>query len=59
MGTWRAGRRTYREVSREYTVSLTTWQQLPTWLAIVEWARERFRQEAIYVEVAGVPEILQ
>ncbi len=48
-GTWVAGRRTYRDVNREYTVSLTSWRQLPILLAILDWALERFRQEAIYL----------
>jgi hypothetical protein len=45
-------------VSREYTLTLETWRQLPGWLQIVEAVIERFQQEAIYIEIAGVPEIL-
>ena len=58
VGAWAAGGQVYRDTSREYTVVITSWEQLPAWLSIVRWARERFRQEAIYIEVAGVPEIL-
>ncbi len=57
-GAWRSGGRVYRDVSYQYAVSLTTWDQLPAWLAVVHWAREYFRQEAIYIEVAGVPDII-
>jgi hypothetical protein len=39
-------------------VSLTGWRQLPAWLIVVEWALERFDQEAVYIEVAGIPELL-
>jgi hypothetical protein len=57
-GVWLSGDRTYHGVSREFTVSLTTWRRLPAWLSLVDWVRDTFRQEAIYVEIAGVPEIL-
>lgn len=55
---WQSGERTYRDTSAQYVVSLTSWTQLPEWLLIVRWARTRFRQEAIYVKVAGIPEII-
>jgi hypothetical protein len=57
-GTWQFGGRMYRDRSRRYTVSLTSWMQLPASLELVHWVRGTFRQEAIYVEVAGVPEIV-
>jgi hypothetical protein len=57
-GVWQAGGRVYRDRSREYTVSLTSWLDFPAWLEVVLWAREAFDQQAIYIEVAGVPEIL-
>ena len=58
VGVWQSEGRTYRDVSYRYTVSLASWTALPAWLDMVRWARERFQQEAIYIEVAGVPEIL-
>ena len=58
VGAWQSGGRVYHDRSRQYTVVLASWRQLAAWLAVVEWAREAFRQEAMYVEVAGVPEIL-
>lgn len=57
-GAWRSGGRVYRDESYEYTISLMSWNRLPAWLDVVRWARQRFRQEAIYIEVAGIPEIL-
>jgi len=56
-GVWQAEGRTYRDRSREYTVSLSSWWAPPDWLAAVDWARDHFRQLALYVEVAGIPEI--
>lgn len=50
---------TYTDWTNRYEVALTTWRNLGKWLAVVDWAREAFRQEAMYVEVAGVPEILR
>jgi hypothetical protein len=57
-GAWKAGDHIYRDRSREYTVSLDSWTQLADWLRLVRWAGQRFRQEAIYLEVAGLPEVL-
>ena len=56
-GAWQSGTRTYRDVSRRYVVALESWWQLPAWLEVVDWARVAFRQEALYVRVAGVAEI--
>ncbi len=48
----------YADTSRQYIVALEI-RQMPAWLAIVEWALERFGQQALYVEIAGSPEILK
>lgn len=56
-GAWEAGGRIYRDRSREYSVALLSWWLLPAWLEIVDWARDHFRQVALYIEVAGIPEI--
>jgi hypothetical protein len=58
-GVWQAQGRVYRDLSRQYTVALTSWQQLPAWLEVVLWARSAFRQLAVYIEVGGIPEILE
>ena len=57
-GAWRQGDRLYRDRSAQYVVSLGSWLQLEAWLDVVRWARQEFRQEALYVEVAGIPEII-
>jgi hypothetical protein len=48
----------YLDQQVAYTVALASWRQVPVWLAIVEWALVAYRQEALYVKVAGIPEIL-
>lgn len=58
-GVWQAGGRRYTDVNNAYTVLLRSWEQLGAWLDVVRWARAEFRQEAIYVEVAGLPEVLR
>jgi hypothetical protein len=57
-GAWREAGRTYRGQNRAYVVDLPSWTRLADWLGVVAWAREAFDQEAMYVEVAGVPEVL-
>jgi hypothetical protein len=57
-GAWQSGGRTHRDRNRQYTVALQSWLQLPAWLEVVQWARAAFRQEAMYIKVAGTPEIV-
>lgn len=57
VGQWESAGRIYRDRSRRYVVVLTSWWQLGEWLAVVDWARAEFRQEALSVKVAGIPEI--
>lgn len=59
VGIWRHEGRTYRDRSVEYTVALDQWQQVPEWLAIVDEARRTFRQEALYIEIANVPDVFR
>ena len=57
-GVWQHGGRTCQDLSRQYVVSLASWRQFPAWLDLIQWVRVTFRQEAIYIEVVGIPEIL-
>jgi hypothetical protein len=57
-GTWQVGGRVYRDTNLQFVVGLTSWTQLPRWLKIVRWALVQFRQEALYIKVAGIPEIV-
>lgn len=57
-GDWTdAGGRIYRDRSRQYSCVLSA-RDLAAWLAVVTWAQVRFGQEAMYVEIAGQPEIV-
>jgi hypothetical protein len=58
-GAWVDDGRLYRDRNRSYSIALTSIRQLPPWVAIVEWALEHFRQEALYVELNGSPEIVR
>jgi hypothetical protein len=57
-GVWQDDGETSRDVSRQFVVSLDSWTQFPAWLELVREAKALFRQKAMYVEVAGVPEEL-
>ncbi|MGH2370793.1 MAG: hypothetical protein ACRDI2_21660 [Chloroflexota bacterium] len=56
-GAWRFQGRVYQEENLRYTVSITSWAQFPGWLAVVRWARRAFRQPALYIGLAGIPEV--
>ncbi|MEX0783795.1 MAG: hypothetical protein WD557_14215 [Dehalococcoidia bacterium] len=58
VGEWVDSGVTYRDHSRQYRVALGSWRALPAFLDLVDWARLTFEQEAMYIEVAGIPEIL-
>lgn len=60
-GSWRPpgeGNTTVSDTSHRYTVTLSSWMDLRMWLDFVQQMRYRLRQEAIYIEVAGIPEII-
>ena len=57
-GMWRNAGRLYVDPSYEYTVSLASWLQFPAWLEVILWVRDQFRQIAVYIEVAGIPETI-
>ena len=56
-GWWLDEGHLYQDATRRYTIALESWRQVPDWMALVETIRERFRQIAVYGEIAGVPEI--
>ncbi len=58
-GQWIEDGTIYADESRRYTISLTSWEQMPQWLAFIQALRVRFRQIALYGEVAGIPEIFR
>jgi hypothetical protein len=57
IGAWHDGARWYREANFPFTVVLSV-RDLAAWLDLLAWVQEVFEQEALYVEVAGQPEIV-
>jgi hypothetical protein len=57
-GAWEHESRIHRDESRQFEVALASWRQVPDWLELVFWVRQSFRQVALYVVVAGIPEVL-
>ena len=48
----------FRDRGNAYLIALGDIRQLPAWVALVEWIIVAFRQEAVYVELCGVPNIV-
>ncbi len=57
-GVWRYEGKTYIDRSDRYEVAMQDWDGIAPFLEVVRWARVRFRQEALYVEIAGIPQII-
>jgi len=57
-GVWESDGRTFRDRSRRYIVAIERWAQFCDWIDIVRWARVHLRQEALYIEVLGVADIV-
>lgn len=57
-GVWSDNGQPVRDTSRQYVVSLASWRDMPKWLEVADWILQAFRQDALYVKVAGIPEIL-
>ncbi|PZN07177.1 MAG: hypothetical protein DIU69_12090 [Bacillota bacterium] len=57
-GAWESEGRVYHDENRQFIIALGSWRDVPRFLELAEWVRVRFRQEAVYIEIAGVPEIL-
>ncbi len=55
-GEWVHAGKVYADRSRQYVVVLRSWGQVPAFLEFVEWARIEFRQLALLVKIAGLPE---
>ena len=57
-GAWESQGRVYQDENRQFVIALESWRDVPRFLDLAEWVRVRFRQEAVYIEIAGIPEIL-
>lgn len=42
----------------EFIFALPSWRDVSAFLSLVDWARVEMQQEAMYIEVMGVPEVL-
>jgi hypothetical protein len=49
----------YRDVSRQYVVSLQSWSQFSAWFDILYWVLQQTGQEALYIKVAGIPDVVR
>ena len=50
--------RAFTDLLDEYTFALPGWRDVVRFIELVDWALVAFRQEAMYIEIMGVPEIL-
>lgn len=48
----------YRDRSRQYDIAVTTWKDVPGFLQIAESVATRFGQLAVFITIAGIPDIL-
>jgi hypothetical protein len=49
---------TYVDRSDRYEMAMADWDGVAPFLELARWARVWFRQEAIYIEIAGIPQII-
>lgn len=57
-GVWRYEGRTYLDRSDRYEVAMPDWDGVAPFLKLARWARVQFRQEAMYIEIAGIPQVI-
>ena len=58
-GIWKSPTgHTHSERNRNFQVAISSWLYFPLFLDTIAWAQRAFGQEAIYVVVAGIPEVL-
>lgn len=57
-GYWKGGERIYKDTNDKYMIALGSLTEIPKLLEIVRWVRKEFQQEAVYVNIAGIAEII-
>jgi len=58
-GYWTDGEgRLYADRNDKYVIAIESLTQIPKVLELVRWVRKEFQQEAIYLSVAGIVEII-
>lgn len=58
-GAWADNGVIYRDKSLRYEIALESWRNVTEFLQIVDWIKVHFRQIAIYIEIAGIPDIIR
>lgn len=57
-GYWKEGGKVYKDINDKYIIGLESLQQITDLLKLVKQVRKDFRQEAIYLNVNGIVEII-
>ncbi|SMO92783.1 hypothetical protein [Melghirimyces algeriensis] len=57
-GYWKGGEKTYKDTNDKYMIALNSLTEIPKFLEIARWVRKEFQQEAVYVNIAGIAEII-
>lgn len=57
-GFWKEGQELYKDNNDKYLIALESLQQIPELLQLVKQVRQDFDQEAIYLNVNGIVEII-
>ncbi len=50
--------RVHTDRSRLYMLAFGSWRTLGDFIALADWVRVEFRQEAVMVVIAGIPDVL-
>lgn len=57
-GYWKEGDKLYKDINDKYIIGLNSLTQIPELLNLVRQVRKEFKQEAIYLNVNGIVEII-
>jgi hypothetical protein len=58
-GAWRGDDGVvYRDRSRQYDIAVESWIDIPDFLQLVDRVAVKFRQRAVFVTIAGIPDIV-
>jgi hypothetical protein len=57
-GYWKEGDKIFKDVNDKYIIALNSLTQIPDLLDLVRQVRKEFKQEAIYLNVNGIVEII-
>ncbi len=57
-GAWTEQGTTYRDESEALVVALASWLELPRWFEFVRFIQTELAQISMYIEIAGIPEVV-